>query len=97
MEEEQLKRLQSLYAGRHKSFLAAQHPRDYAAMEQAGTLESYLQTIGEQAADYYQTLENQMLEKAQEIENPRDREAYINRIPFTVAELVREDVLQVKP
>jgi hypothetical protein len=97
MEEAQLKKLQSLYAGRHKSFLATQHPKAYAQMHAAGTLEEYLRTIGAQAADHYQTLEDQMLEQAKAIENPREREDYINRIPLVVSEIVREEIVHVKP
>jgi hypothetical protein len=96
MDESQMQRLRSLYAGRHKSFLAQQHPKAYAEMARGGTLEAYLKTIGEQAADHYQTLENQMLAQAQAIENPREREDAINRIPLVVSEIVHAEIVYVK-
>jgi hypothetical protein len=97
MDESQMQRLRSLYAGRHKSFLATQHPKTYAEMHRNGTLDAYLRTIGEQAADHYQTLEDQMLAQAKAIENPREREDAINRIPLVVSEIVHAEIVYVKP
>jgi transposase len=96
-EEEDRKRLQSLYAGRHKGFLAKQHPDVYVRMEREGTLKAHLEMRGQEAADYYLTLEAQMKEKAQEIADPRARESYLNSIPFTVAEIVREEIVHAWP
>lgn len=96
MDESKLKHLQTLYAGGHKNFLAAQHPKTYAEMAEKGTLDSYLMMIGEQAADHYLTLKEQMLEQAKTIEDPREREVYINQIPFVAAEIVKAEIVHVK-
>jgi len=97
MDEETLTRMTSLYAGRHKAFLATRHPDVYAQKEKAGTLEAHLLKRGREAAEYYLTLEAQMEERAKAIANTREREAYIGGIPSTVAELVREELVHAWP
>ena len=67
--DEKMSHLQSLYAGKHKAFLHQNHPKAYVEMEKAGTLEAYLQRIGEQAASLYETIIDQMTEQPGDLRN----------------------------
>lgn len=96
MTDDRKQRLQGTYAGLHKGFLATNHPADYARLEQTGELDAYLRTLGEQAADYYQTLTEQMQSQAEEIVNPREKRAYLAQVPFRASEIVRTDIVFVK-
>jgi hypothetical protein len=93
---EQRAHLQSLYAGRHKGFLLNHHPSAYAAMQKEATLTAYLEEIGLQAAQMYETIVDGMRAKAQEIGSQNERETYLNSIPLTASEIVHADIVYVK-
>jgi hypothetical protein len=72
-------------------FLARSHPATYASMEKNGGLEPYLQTVGEQAANAYEVMEDQMIATAKQIEDPVAQARYRNTIPLTVEEIIDAD------
>ena len=92
----QKEHLRSLYAGRHKMFFLENYPAAYATMQKKGELESYFEEIGKQATAMYETLEDQMKAKAEEIANPAEKMNYINHIPLVVEEMVRNDIVYAK-
>lgn len=96
-EDDDKKRLQSHYAGRHKAFLVNRHPDAYVKMEREGTLAAHLQARGLEAADYHLTLTAQMKAKAEEITDPREKQAYLTSIPLTVPEFVNAELVHAYP
>jgi len=96
MDESTLNHLQSLYAGRHKNFMAIQHPKTFAKMVADRTLNSYLMTIGEQAANHYRTVQQQILEQAGAIQDLTERQVRIDQAPFMADEIVMNEIVHVK-
>jgi transposon-encoded protein TnpV len=88
--------LQSLYAGRHKGFLLDHHPQSYAAMQKAETLGPYLEEIGRQAAQMYETVVERMKAEAKAISSQSEREAYLGSIPLTASEIVHHDIVYAR-
>lgn len=95
--DEKMSHLQSLYAGKHKAFLHQNHPKAYVEMEKAGTLEAYLQRIGEQAASLYETIIDQMTERAAKMTDQADRTSYLNSAPLVASETVHNDIVYAAP
>jgi hypothetical protein len=89
-------RLQSLYAGRHKLFLANHHPNAYAEMQKERSLEDYLVRIGTEAAEAHELMKDQMLAKAEEISGPSEKARYLNSIVLVVEEMVNAEIVYAK-
>lgn len=87
--------LKSSYASEHKMHLLRHYPQAYAQMQAKGTLEPYLETIGEQAATMYETIIDQMTERAQAMPE-KDRQSYRDSAPLVAAEMVASDIVYAK-
>jgi hypothetical protein len=90
---EKKQRLQSLYAGRHKAYLAEHHPDSFAALQKDKALERSLSQVGSQAAEAYELLKDQMLAKAEEIADPLEPARYLDRITLVAEELVNAEIV----
>jgi hypothetical protein len=93
--DEKRDHLQSLYAGRRRMFLQQHHPQTYAAMEQAGTLETHLKQTGEDAASLYGTIIDQMNERADAMTSQAERTSYLLSAPQVASEMVNTDIICV--
>ena len=89
--------LTSSFAGARKRFLSISHPAAYAALVKTGQLESHLMRIGEEAADHYLTLEDQLKQTAAEIPEARERQAYLSQIPHMAKEMVLNEIVEITP
>ena len=96
MDEERKARLKGSFAGARKRFLSVNHPADYARLVKAGEMESHLMRIGEEAADLYLTLEDQLKAKAEEITDQNEQAAYLSQIPHMAREMVLKEVIEVR-
>lgn len=96
MDGERRTRLAASFAGARKRFLSINHPADYARLVKEAQLESHLIRIGEEAADLYLTLEDQLEAKAEEITDQKEQQAYRSQIPHMAQEMVLSDIVDVK-
>ena len=95
--EEKRSHLQSLYAGRRRMFLQQHHPQTYAVMEEAGTLETHLKQTGEDAANLYETIIDQMNERADAMTSQADRTSYLLSAPQVASEMANTDIICAAP
>jgi hypothetical protein len=95
--DEKRDHLQSLYAGRRRMFLQQHHPPTYAAMERAGALETHLRQTGEDAASLYETIIDQMNERADAMTSQADRTSYLLSAPQVASEVVNTDIIYTAP
>jgi hypothetical protein len=95
MTDEEKSNLQSLYAGRHKMHLLQNYPQMIASMQAKGTLEAYLQEIGQSAARMYELIIDQMTEKAAQMPETK-RQSYLDSAPLVASEIVNTDIVYVK-
>jgi hypothetical protein len=93
LNDQQKERLQSLYTGQHKLFLAEHHPDAYARMQKEGALQSYLQDVGTEAVRAYVTMEADMLTQAESMADPQQKETFIEQIPLAVEEIVLKEIV----
>jgi hypothetical protein len=87
--EQQREALAGNAANARIRWLLAYNVREYARMKTAGELQEHLDLIGNQAADYYDTLVTQMRDGARERkETPNESQISASAWELTLADIV---------
>jgi hypothetical protein len=66
-------------------------------MERSGALETHLRQTGEDAASLYETIIDQMNERAEAMTSQADRTSYLLSAPQVASEMVNTDIICTAP
>jgi hypothetical protein len=96
-DERQRPRMQNLFEDRRRGFLAVRYPSIFADMEKTGTLEAHALEIAQQAFQRMEALAEQVFERAREIADPTEREAYISEMLIEASRTVHAEIVYAAP
>jgi hypothetical protein len=97
MDERQWQRMQIFFEDRRRGFLLGQYPEIFADMEKTGTLEAHVSEIAQQAFQRMEALAKQVFERAGEIEDPTERDAYVSEMLIEASRTVAVEIIRAAP